>query len=414
LTKAWKLNELANKCLDSEEKNYGLLSQQIRLAEVLGHDNLDGLRSQLAKTPRTTSSDHFDAGRALCRQREFSKAMNCFREATRIEPRHFWSWHLLGNCHYELLQWSEALNCYSTCLGLDPDSNVRYFAYQHRAWVYFKQGNYESALTDVEKAKAALDSLPDDIEMSESPKPLLLQARIYSQLRNYHAAEVCLTKALGYRESETEILLERSRIRRPMKNEAGAQADLSEALRRQPSDETGWNQRGLARADNDPQGALADFEEALKLNPTFYIAMQNKASVLSDIGKNDESIEVLNQLIELYPGYVNARIGRAVLLARQGRRDEALVDVHESLSRDRSPATLYQVANVYALTSKQQPSDLDAVMPFLSSALIGGFGLDVIDQDVDMEPARKLSGFQIAIDLVRKMNASLTLEPSRR
>ena len=55
-----------------------------------------------------------------------------------------------------------------------------------------------------------------------------------------------------------------------MKNDQGSQSDLAEALRRQPGDESGWNQRGLARAEQDPQGALAAFEEALKANKKVY------------------------------------------------------------------------------------------------------------------------------------------------
>src|SRR5207253_1805590 len=80
--------------------------------------------------------------------------------------------------------------------------------------------------------------------------------------------------------------------------------------------------------------------------------------------------------------------GRGVLLARLGKRAEAHADVLESLARDRSAPTLYQAANVYALTSRQEPADRDRVIPLLAAALWNGFGLDVIDGDADMDPGR--------------------------
>jgi eukaryotic-like serine/threonine-protein kinase len=197
--------------------------------------------------------------------------------------------------------------------------------------------------------------------------------------------------------------VERARVRGRLGNRAGAGHDLAAALRTEPADEVGWNDRGLARLSTDPAGALADFEQALRLNPTFHAALQNKAHVLSEhLRRPAEAVGVLDRLVEAYPGYVPARIGRAVLLARQGRRTEAIVDVRESLDRDRSPVTLYQAANVFALTSRHEPADGDRAVPLLAAALWCGFGLDLVDGDSDMDPIRDLPGFRRAVDVVRE------------
>src|SRR5262249_12717592 len=139
-------------------------------------------------------------------------------------------------------------------------------------------------------------------------------------------------------------------------------------------------------------------------NPDFHQALQNKAHVLSEhLNRPEEAMAVLDTLVERYPGYVKARVGRGVLRARQGRRAEAHDDAREALARDRTALTLYQVANIYALTSRQEARDADRAIPLMCAALALGFGLDVIDGDTDMDPVRDLPGFRRALDAFREL-----------
>ena len=112
---------------------------------------------------------------------------------------------------------------------------------------------------------------------------------------------------------------------------------------------------------------------------------------------------MLDRVLELYPGYTQGRIGRAVLLARQGKRTEAHADVRESLARDHDAATLYQAANVYALTSRQKPTDRERVIPLLAVALWGGFGFDEVQGDHDFEPVRDLLKLPTLVEIVREL-----------
>jgi eukaryotic-like serine/threonine-protein kinase len=118
-----------------------------------------------------------------------------------------------------------------------------------------------------------------------------------------------------------------------------------------------------------------------------------------------EAMAALDKIVQLYPGYVRARIGRAVVLARQGKRTEAHADVRESLARDRSAVTLYQAANVFALTSRQTPADAERVVPLLAAALWAGFGLDLVDRDSDMDPVRDRPDFKRVIQVVRELTS---------
>jgi serine/threonine protein kinase/predicted Zn-dependent protease len=403
---AWALNARAEAVLGGGSQ--ALLRQRARLAELLGRAQADELARRAAATPPRTADDHFQLARELLRRRETKKAVPHLSEATRLDPRHFWAWFFLGNCRYELLQFEEAVACYSACVGLAPDPSVAYFPYFHRAAVYAARGWAAEAEVDLDHAIAALDSLPESLFRKERAKPHVEKARLKVRKKEYAAAEEILANALGAGSADPRLHFERAGVRKLRGDPDGARRDLEEGLRARPETEADWNDRGLARLADDPRGALADFEEALKLNPLFYPALQNKAHVLSErLGKEHEAMGVLDRIVSAYPGYVRARIGRAVLLARQGKRAEAHADVRESLARDRSAATLYQAANVYALTSRQAPADADRVVPLLAAALWGGFGLDIVDRDSDMDPVRDRPGFKLLVEVVRQLNREL-------
>src|SRR5262249_11396257 len=134
--------------------------------------------------------------------------------------------------------------------------------------------------------------------------------------------------------------------------------------------------------------------EALKLNPLSFCAMQNKAHALGELlGKDNEAVQVLDREVALYPDSVFARAGRGVHLARLGKKEAALADAREALLRDTTPPNLYQVGCIYALTSQGDPKNRLRALELLSLALKGGFGLNLVDKDTDLDPIRKSDEF---------------------
>src|SRR5207245_1634214 len=170
-------------------------------------------------------------------------------EATRLDPQHFWAWYLLGNCYSEMRQLPEAISCYSTCLALQPDPSVAYYAYYQRAMTRLKRGPNSDAATaaDLEEAVKALAALPPDLASEQRAKLHLVRGELLTRKKDYAAAEKTLTKALEFGALETKILSERAKVRELRKNAAGARRDRDEILRREPADEYDWNIRGLVR-----------------------------------------------------------------------------------------------------------------------------------------------------------------------
>ena len=132
-----------------------------------------------------------------------------------------------------------------------------------------------------------------------------------------------------------------------------------------------------------------DFNAAIALNPRSLVALQNKSRVLGKLGRTQESIKTLDQILAMYPDYVPSRVGRGVMYARMSNWPAAKADADESLRRDNSPGTVYQVACIYSLLSTKEPTYKAEAIRKLSDALRRGFGHDKIETDKDLGPIRK-------------------------
>ncbi|MFM7863256.1 MAG: TPR end-of-group domain-containing protein, partial [Planctomycetaceae bacterium] len=128
------------------------------------------------------------------------------------------------------------------------------------------------------------------------------------------------------------------------------------------------------------------------------LILQPMAHVLSErLNRSDESIQVLDRLLENSPRYQKALSGRAVLHARGGSWELARKDVETLLAMPerRGNDINYQIACVYALMSQQQPELGAEAISWLARAVAGGYGRDIIDTDTDLQPIRALQDFQM-------------------
>ena len=187
----------------------------------------------------------------------------------------------------------------------------------------------------------------------------------------------------------------RAAVRDRLKDAAGAAADRAAGSKLTPADELSWVARGEVRKARDAAGALADADEALKINPTSAPALQLKAHLLAEhLNRPADALAVMDRAVGFHPDAVRARAGRAVLLARAGKRDDAIRDAKEALLRDTRGPNLYQVACVYALTAATHPEDKPEALRLISTALRVGFGQQYIESDPDLAALRGDAEFQ--------------------
>jgi tetratricopeptide (TPR) repeat protein len=389
------LNDLAEAIAQDAPASQALLAQRAELMKLLGQrEEAAQLQKRAAQTPLRTPRDHYLAGSERLAQGRYREALPLLLVAAEAEPQNFWARLVLGLCYDALAQDQEARACYTTSIALWPESPWAYF---NRGLVYLRQNDFQSAAADFNRV---VGLRPEFAEV------YMNRALAWQGLKDFRAAIEDLTRAQELGAPYTRIYFMRARARELAGDKAGAQRDFAAGLRFQPSDEKSWLARGIARLSSDLLGALADFENAARLNPRSLAALQNQAHVLSRLGRNEQALRVLDQVIELYPDYVPARAGRGVLRARLQQRKAAHEDADEALARDFGPATQYQVAGIFALTSRQVPADRSEALRYLSSALRKGFGFELLEKDKDLDPIRDRPEFRQLVNAARALQAA--------
>lgn len=119
-----------------------------------------------------------------------------------------------------------------------------------------------------------------------------------------------------------------------------ALADYGEVLRLNPTAVT-YNNRGEAwRERNDIEKAISDFSQAIRLDPNYAIAYVNRGLAYTDKGDFDKAIADFNRAIELNPSQAMAYTnrGRAWQLGHKDY-EKAFADYEQALRLDPNCAT---------------------------------------------------------------------------
>jgi eukaryotic-like serine/threonine-protein kinase len=401
------LSDLAASCFRDDSTPRALWLQRAQLANLAKHDDqAQQLRQQAAGVPLRSSRDRFWLVADRLDRGERRDLLSTVRETTRLEPRNYTNWLLLGTCYAQLKQFDEAAYCFGTGIALHPELS----------WAYYNRG---LAYLDLKKHQEALEDFDQVIRLRPNQSEAYVNRAISRLGLNDAAGAVAdLTRALQDPKVPTRAWYLRATARSRMGDVAGARQDFGECIKREPRDELSWIVRGLARLANDAAGALADYDAALALNPRSHSALQNKANVLAEpLGRTEEAIQVLDTAIRLEPEAVDSLAGRGVLLARLGRWDAARTDARNALSLPHQPLHLYQVAGIYALTSKHELNDRREALRLLAEAFRKDPDLlAMVPRDPELTPIRDVPEFHEllqAFAVVQKKEAPDRKNPSR-
>lgn len=159
--------------------------------------------------------------------------------------------------------------------------------------------------------------------------------------------------------------------------------------------------RALAAADRAIQ-ALKGPAAVANPHPSARPFLRNswtvRAQILGGLDRQEEARRSAEQALALDPKFMQARLALAMPLARLGLHNRAAT-IAESLGRDDpSPATLYNIACVYAAFGGSHRAS-DPALDYLKRAERSGFfrdsaNLKEIDDDPDLDPLRNRQDFR--------------------
>lgn len=388
-------NRRAEQAHPAAEECRAVWAQRGYLAR-LGGDPAAGERiARRAEALSPSAADLVLEGRQHLTEGRVQQAQKAFKAASEADPKNLWAAFYLGVTHQAQNQHREAVAFYDICLSLRPGF---FGAHLNRGQARLRSGQLNEAEEDFDRA---LRGRPD-WAAAHFERALVREAR-----NRYADAIDDLNRALELGYTPTSVYLFRSRVYGRMDKPAEAARDFAEGVKVVPTDERGWLARAQVQLHRDPGAALADYDAALKLNPRLAHALQGKAHLLSRAGKNAEAAEVAGRLIELTPDAADAWAGRGVLRARLNDRDGALSDAREALRLTDAPVTKYQVAGIYALTSRTDPADRQEALSLLDTALRAGFGFEYLKDDKELDPIRTDAEFQRIVGAARAYRQAL-------
>jgi tetratricopeptide (TPR) repeat protein len=130
-------------------------------------------------------------------------------------------------------------------------------------------------------------------------------------------------------------------------------ADYNEALRLDPRHAPAYNNRGLAwRNKGDHDRAIADYNEALRLNPKYAIAYNNRGFAWRVKRDYDRAIADFNEALLLNPRYALAYRNRGLAWGSKREHDRAIADFNEALRLNPQDAQAYR-SRGYAWSQKR-------------------------------------------------------------
>ena len=395
---ALHINELASQTDRDRSFSKGMLLQKARLLEASDRPQL-----ALAARQQATKANVGDAHsqRLLAFEssirHDFDSAASLLDELIQKAPEDYTLWFSLGNCHLQLRRYAEAAQYFSVAVLLQPEFTL---GFDHRGFARLQNEEFADARRDF------------DIVLSRRPDltaTLVNRALASKGLDETGKAVADLQRALDQGAIQTRIHFLLARWKRELGDEAGAATAFEIGLRSTPRDEYSWVARGVAKISADPEAALADFAEAVKLNPRFQPAWQNIAHVHSQLNQTDKAIEAMDQLVDIDARDAGSLASRGVLLARLGERDEAITDATRALEISQDALLVYQVGCIYSLVGREHPGDAKTAIQFVAKALQDDAALvRTAMNDADLSPIREIPALQRVLAAARAINQAAT------
>ncbi len=385
-------NRMAEQCLTTEGSPAVLYEQRQTLLKLGGQE----VSYSQEGSPGVHNSpfDHYFHAIYLMSSNRYREAIPRLEQLLQIEPSHYAGQFALAICWMELADYARASERFQIAKALGgndprPSHNRGMIALLRHD---LRQANDEFA--------SALQRDPNHAETYKN------RALVRAKQHDPRGAIDDLTKALACGASPVQVYHIRAELYEAIADPVAAEKDLIAAKNSELKTAQDYVTRGNSRVKHDVKGALADFITASELNPNYLSAWQNQAHMYGDhLEQPAKALESQNKAVDCSPDFALARSGRAVLLARLDRRDEAHHDAQKATLLSNDPMVTYQAACTYALTSVKTPADQPLAIEFLRKSLRDGFDkFDILENDTDLDPIRTSPDCKAMIEAARKLH----------
>jgi serine/threonine protein kinase len=122
----------------------------------------------------------------------------------------------------------------------------------------------------------------------------------------------------------------------------GAIADQNQAIKLNSDDAVAYHNNGVDKYNlGDNQGAIKDFNQAIQINPDYANAYYDRGSAKSNLGDKLGAIADYNQAIKLNPDDADAYISRGNAKSNLGDKQGAIADYNQAIKLKPDDAVAY-------------------------------------------------------------------------
>lgn len=196
-----------------------------------------------------------------------------------------------------------------------------------RATLKLNLKDLAGALADFD---AAIKLDPEDLDTIEAKGLLLATDQKWAEAR---AAFDQGVKAAKGTPREATMLVQRARVNMAAGETNAGLADFSEALRLDPGNLAALVMRAEAAAEDHPDQALEDLNKALELRPGLVPALRQRGVILANTKKYTAAISDFELIRKLEPKDLNVALQLASVYTLDGKQSEA-AGVYNSILRD--------------------------------------------------------------------------------
>lgn len=280
-------------------------------------------------------------GRALAKQLRLKQAFECFNNSLALAPDDISALDQRASLALKLNQPKVAIDDLSKIISTAPDQ-VAAYQYGNRASAYVRLGEYKKALSDYERA---LNLEPTNYSLQLGSALCLTADKQYAKaLKTY-------TQLHNMEPDNNEVLMQKGFCRQCLGDKQGALKDFNQAIKNDATTARWFSYRAdLLSELNQKEQACDDFVTAANLEPNNETAQYTAAKSCKALKRQKLALNFYDRLSQ-FPNFRTsfAKLSeRASLNLEAGNYQEALHDLTSAIKIKQEPESIYQQAICYS------------------------------------------------------------------
>lgn len=238
----------------------------------------------------SAANEEFQQARALYHQRQFSAAINAYRQLLTKYPNHLASRYNLACLLAEQQQWSEAITEFEQVLLLESTCIP---ACYNVSICWQAQGDDNKAIEYLEKT-LALE--PNHLLANQALGTIFLKQEGYAEAKKY------LTNALPLSPTDADILFNLALAFLGDGDKIGALYYFNELQKFHPEHQDAYYNCGVIyQQDGNYPAALRAYQRVLSLNPNHYASLYNSALIFQASEEYEQALTYYQRAYQLEP-----------------------------------------------------------------------------------------------------------------